>query len=115
MKSKTSPARRKALLTLSMVAALSGLAAGTICTPASAQIGVAIDIGVPPPPVRYEPVPVLQPGYVWSPGYWEWVHGQHVWRRGYMIAARPGYAWVGPHWEQHGQYHHFEPGRWDRR
>jgi hypothetical protein len=94
--------------------ALGALGALAPCAPASAQIGVAVDIGVPPPPPRYEPVPVVPVGYVWAPGYWEWVHGTHVWRRGHLVEARPGYRWAPDHWEERGGQHHFEPGRLER-
>ena len=82
--------------------------------PASAQVGVGIEIGIPPPPPRYEPVPVVPAGYVWAPGYWEWFHGTHVWRRGHLMEERRGYRWAPDHWEERGGHHQFVPGRWDR-
>jgi hypothetical protein len=80
---------------------------------ASAQVGVSVDIGVPPPPPRYEVVPAVPVGYIWAPGYWEWFHGTHVWRRGHMIEGRPGYRWSAERWEFRDGHHHFEPGRWE--
>jgi hypothetical protein len=92
------------------------LAVGAVgfSTPALAQVGVSVDIGVPPPPPRYEAVPVVPAGYVWAPGYWEWFHGTHVWRRGHLVEERRGYAWAPDHWEARGSVHHFEPGHWER-
>jgi len=81
--------------------------------PAFAGIDVDINIGPPPPP-RYEAVPVAPAGYVWAPGYWEFFHGQYVWRRGHFNEARPGYRWVPETWERRGDHHHFEEGHWDR-
>ncbi|MGA2551748.1 MAG: hypothetical protein ABSF50_16490 [Burkholderiaceae bacterium] len=97
-------------LILGAVLAVGGLAVATSAW--SAVVG--IDIDVAPPPPRYEPVPAVPPGYVWAPGYWEWVHGTHVWRRGHLVAGRPGYHWVPDHWEDRGGRHHYEPGRWER-
>lgn len=111
------PRRRVPLLqqavSTAVVATIVALGGVGFSAPAAAQVGVSIDIGVPPPPPRYEAVPVVPPGYVWAPGYWEWVHGTHVWRRGYLLAARPGYRWAPDHWEARGGQHHYEPGRWE--
>ncbi|MQR00002.1 YXWGXW repeat-containing protein [Glaciimonas soli] len=73
---------------------------------ANAQVGVNIIIGGAPPPPRYEVVPVPRPGYIWAPGYWDWVGGRHVWRTGNWARARPGYQYNRPQWVQHG-------GRWE--
>lgn len=84
-----------------------------VAAPASAGIDVQIGIGLPPPP-RVEVVPVAPVGYVWAPGYWDFFHGQYVWRRGHFIEGRPGYRWVPESWERRGEYHHFNEGHWDR-
>lgn len=81
-----------------LAACLAGAAvAGTIALPAQAQVSIGVQIGptYAPPPPQYEPVPVLQPGYVWVPGYWQWRDGRYVWRRGYREHGRPGYHWRG--------------------
>ena len=67
-----------------------------------------------PPPPQYEPVPVLQPGYVWVPGYWQWRDGRYVWRRGYREHGRPGYHWREPRWEQGPHGWQMRDGGWDR-
>jgi hypothetical protein len=101
-----SPLKRTAILGCFAVTGLLPIAA-------SAQVSINIDIGVPPPPPRVEEVPAVPVGYVWAPGYWEWFHGHHVWRRGHLVAGRPGYVWVADRWEPHGQTHHFVPGHWE--
>ena len=88
------------------------LAAAGASIPALAGIDVDINIGPPPPP-RVEMVPAVPDGYVWAPGYWEFFHGQYVWRRGHMIEHRRGYHWVPETWDRRGDHHHFEEGHWD--
>jgi hypothetical protein len=86
--------------------------ASGIAAPAFAGIDVEIGVGAPPPP-RVEVVPVAPSGQVWTPGFWEFVHGQYVWRRGHFVQGRPGYHWVPENWERHDGYHHFNEGHWD--
>jgi hypothetical protein len=66
--------------------------------PAAAQVGMAVTIGVPPPPLRAEALPPPRRGYVWAPGYWAWNGRRHVWVSGYWVHVR------------HHQY--YTPGRW---
>ena len=90
------------------------LVAGSIAVPAVAGFNVNVDIGIPPPPVRYEAVPVAPEGYIWAPGYWEFFHEQYVWRRGHFVEGRPGYRWIPENWEHRDGGHHFNEGHWDR-
>jgi hypothetical protein len=53
-------------------------------------------VHVAPPPVRHEPVPQRRRGYVWIPGYWDWINGRHFWAVGRWVAERRGY-----HWQRH--------------
>ena len=99
--------KRKALL-----AALAVSSIGLIPIPASAQVGVYLDIAPPAP--RHEVIPAPRHGYVWQPGYYDWRNGRHVWVRGYWVRERPGYYWHPSRWiERDGRYY-FERGRWDR-
>lgn len=90
--------------------------AGSIALPAQAQVSIGVQIGptYAPPPPRYEAVPVLPPGYVWTPGYWQWRNGRYVWRSGYRVHARPGYYWREPRWEQGPRGWVLREGGWDR-
>lgn len=87
---------------------------GSALTPlvSSAQIGV--DITVAPPAPQVEVVPAPRAGYVWAPGYWNWVGGRHVWVGGHWIGARPGYRWVPDAWVRHGDRWHYARGHWAR-
>jgi len=81
---------------------------------ANAQVGVNIVIGSPPPPPRYERLPPPRPGYIWAPGYWNWVGGRHVWRSGYWDRARPGYQYQRPQWVQGPGGWQLRRGGWER-
>jgi hypothetical protein len=94
---------------------LQALFAVTACASVPAFAGIDVDINVgPPPPPRVEVVPVAPAGQVWAPGFWEYAHGQYVWRRGHFQAGRPGYHWVPEAWDRRGDHHHFEEGHWER-
>lgn len=85
---------------------------GITSMPAMAQVSVDINIGVAPPPMRYESVPQVDYGHVWIPGYWDWNHGRHIWVSGHQIQSRPGYVWGPDHWEQNGKKWHLVRGDW---
>ncbi|SFU51279.1 YXWGXW repeat-containing protein [Pseudoduganella namucuonensis] len=81
---------------------------------ALAQVDFSVVIGNAPPPLRHEVIPRPRPGYVWSPGYWDWRGHRHVWVPGHYLRARPGYVYMQPQWiERDGQWYR-EGGRWDR-
>jgi hypothetical protein len=70
---------------------------------------------VAPPPPREEVIGVpAASGYVWIPGYWNWVGGRHEWVPGYWHAPRAGYHWVGHVWVRQGDGWRMRPGHWER-
>ncbi len=90
------------------------LAATLVAAAAPALAQVTINIGVAPPPVQYEAVPVLAPTQTWAPGYWAWNGDRHVWVRGRAITARDGYRWAPDNWVQTGNGYSRQPGYWVR-
>ena len=63
-----------------MILLAGAMLGGCVVAPAPGGAVVA----VAPPAPQYEVVGVApQPGFVWFPGYWNWVGGQHVWVHGY--------------------------------
>ncbi len=78
----------------------------------SAQVTFSINVG--PPPLIFEPIPYMAPGYVWAPGYWAWNNDSHIWIRGRTIYQRPGYRWEPDRWEQRGANYYRRPGNWAR-
>ena len=107
---------KKTFLGLMLLAGLS------IC---SAQIGIGIRIGPPPPPrvIRVQPA---RPGpdYIWVDGYWYADGSRYRWHDGYW--TRPPYGgarWIGPRYEGNQFYGGYWDGdrgrfehdhRWDR-
>lgn len=96
--------------------ALAFAGAGMAPTAAAAQVSVGVEVGVPPPAVRYARVPPPRAGYIWAPGYWRWNPRarRHVWVGGYWVHARPGYRYVPERWEHRGRHWRLAHGHWVR-
>ncbi len=95
------PWRRFSALLLPLLAAGLFLAAPAAEAHGGAGFAIGVEIGTPPPPLRYEAPPPPRGGYVWAPGYWAWDGYRYVWLEGRWLAQRPGYF--------------YEPGRWEQR
>ena len=70
-------------------------------------------IGTPPPPPRVVVAPPPRPGYVWTPGYWNWEGRRHVWHDGVWVRERRGYHYVAPEWRPDGGQYGFRRGHWE--
>jgi len=88
------------------------LAAGVFAAPAYAQ--VSFNISIAPPAPQYEVVPIIEPGYVWAPGYWGWTGERHVWVRGRSIRQREGFVWAPDRWDQHDRNFVRTAGHWEQ-
>ncbi len=102
-------------LLLAVTVAAGGLAGLAVPTAASAQAYISVQIGMPPPPPRYEVVPAARPGWVWAPGHYEWLHDNYIWRRGHWVQARSGHVYVPANWRAQGRHWVYQPPRWDAR
>ena len=91
---------------------LAFLTSCALAAPAHAQLNLSINLAPPAP--QYEVVPVMQPGYVWAPGYWGWSGERHVWVHGRPIAQREGYRWAPDRWDQRDQGYYRTAGHWER-
>ncbi|MDP9039680.1 MAG: YXWGXW repeat-containing protein [Acidobacteriota bacterium] len=104
--------------TLKSLAAAAALAACTAVTlPASAQVGIGVQIGRnPPPPMRYERRPPMPgPGYAWVDGYWAVDRGRYVWVPGrWNQPPYPGAYWSHPHYDHYQDGWRMHEGHWDR-
>lgn len=106
-------------LKLALLAGLGLTFAGAMYAPPAAahtQVAVGINIGVAPPPPRFERLPPARRGYVWAPGYWRWdgyAH-RHVWVGGTWVRVHPGRHYRPARWVQHGRQWRFQPGYWGR-
>ncbi len=101
--------KRLAILGLLLAAALPAAHAGP-----DISWGVTISSGMPPPPVRYEPMPAPRAGYVWVEGYWNWNGGAYVWVPGRWTRARSGYEYAQPHWQEGPKGWELHRGGWKR-
>ena len=59
------------------------------------------------PPAEQTEVVTVSPGvgFIWTPGFWYWSGGRHVWRAGVWTRPPAGYS----SWNRGGWYH--TPGR----
>lgn len=73
----------------------------------------SLDTDIPPPSPVFEVEPGERPGYIRTPGYWNWSHGRYVWIPGRWVAEQKGSLWTPDSWEQHGSKWHFVPGHWE--
>jgi hypothetical protein len=95
-----------------LLASLAAASIGLMPVPASADVGIYLDLAPPAP--RYEVVPAPRAGYVWAPGYWSWRDGRHAWVAGHWIRERRGMYWHPDRWEQSEGRWAFKRGAWDR-
>jgi hypothetical protein len=70
-----------------------------------------------PPPLMYEPIPPIPPGYgdmaTWTPGYWRWSGSDYIWVPGaYNDRPRREARWVPARWEQRGTSWIYIEGHW---
>ena len=92
--------------------------------PATALLGLALTagaqinvyIGTPPPPLRYEVVPVAPyPEAYWIPGYWAPYESHYRWVGGhYDRAPFQNAYWTHGHWDHYKNGWRYHEGRWDR-
>lgn len=94
-----------------LLAAFAASSIGFMSLPASAAVGIYVDVAPPAP--RYEVVPAARPGYVWQPGYWDWRNNRHHWVKGYWVKERHNMYWHPNRWEQHDGRWVLERGTWD--
>ncbi|HTD53636.1 MAG TPA: hypothetical protein VK780_11475 [Thermoanaerobaculia bacterium] len=79
-----------------------------------AEAGVRVYVGVAPPPVVVETVPVApSPRHVWIPGFHRWDGHAYIWAPGhYVVAPRARAAWVPGHWVHHRRGWYWRDGHW---
>ena len=104
---------RKTWMTATMVA-LASAGAMLASAPVLAQPSIHVQIGSPPPPLRYEVVPQPRRGHVWVPGHWQWAGNRHVWVNGHFLRERPGYVYHQPVWVQDNGRWVYRTGNWAR-
>jgi len=99
---------KRTLLVAIVVTALVSLFGVSSPAHAGVRVGIGFNVGIAPPPLRYEYVaPYPGPGFVWVGGFWDWrpYYHRYIWVPGYW--ARPPYPrahWVTPRYYRH--YYH---------
>jgi hypothetical protein len=75
---------------------------------------VSVSSATTPPPLPDEDQPPLvEDGFLWTPGYWYWRDRAYVWIPG--VWARPpraGFLWTPAYWSMAGAVYLFHPGHW---
>src|SRR5215813_1737866 len=88
-----------------------------IAIPATASVGVFIQVGTPPPalPVYVQPA-CPGDGYIWTPGYWAWGPDGYYWVPGtWVLAPEAGFFWTPGYWGWGGGFYVWHPGYWGPR
>jgi len=89
---------------------------GACLAPARAFIGVSVNVGIAPPPLRVYVQPAIPgSGYIWTPGYWAWDPDDqdYYWVPGtWVLAPRVGYLWTPPWWGWNNGFYVFHRGYW---
>jgi hypothetical protein len=83
-----------------------------VSAPSAEAQGVRITVA--PPAMRVEVRPVApSPRHVWTPGFWQWTRGRHVWVGGtYVLPPATGRVWVEARWVNDGGQWIFHEGHW---
>ncbi len=75
------------------------------------------EITEPPPPLPvYEQPPCPEPGYLWTPGVWQWGPAGYCWVPGTWVAPpEPGLFWTPGYWGLAAGVYVFHAGYWGPR
>ena len=89
---------------------------GACLAPARAFIGVSVNVGIAPPPLRVYVQPAIPgSGYIWTPGYWAWDPDDqdYYWVPGtWVLAPEIGFLWTPAYWGWGGDRFFFHEGYW---
>ena len=74
----------------------------------------AVTAEIPPPPLPvYEQPPLPEPGYLWTPGYWNYGPAGYFWVPGtWVMPPRVGVLWTPGYWGFVGGVYLFHAGYW---
>jgi WXXGXW repeat (2 copies) len=84
--------------------------------PLSSFAGVFVSVGIAPPPLPYYAQPEIPgPGYIWTPGYWDYADGDYYWVPGTWVQAPyEGALWTPGYWGWGDGFYVFHGGYWGR-
>jgi hypothetical protein len=73
----------------------------------------AVATAAPPEPRHEERGHAPHPGWVWIPGYWNWVNDHYIWVPGFWAVPPSGFStWEAAHWVHSEQGWVLVRGRW---
>jgi hypothetical protein len=83
-------------------------------TPASAQIGISVNVTVEPPALPvYELPPLPAEGWLWTPGFWAYGDEGYYWVPGTWVQPpQPGLLWTPGYWGFNNGAYVFNEGYW---
>ena len=91
---------------------LAALFSAALSLPSSAYVGISVSIAPPPIPVYVQPL-CPAPGYLWTPGYWDYDGSDYYWVPGVWVAPpRIGFLWTPGYWGFRGGSYVFSRGYW---
>ncbi len=97
---------------LTTIALAALLFAGLPLASSSAQVGISVAIAPPEIPVYEQPL-CPAPGYLWTPGYWDYADFGYYWVPGVWVAPpRIGFLWTPGYWGYRGGGYYFNQGYW---
>lgn len=106
---------RKSLV-MCLFLSFSGCAAMTATnTPTSSSTALVVPVSQEPPATRTESK-TASPGfgYIWAPGYYEYMDGAYVWHEGRWAAQKPHYEYVAAFYEKQGDQWYFHRPHWKK-
>jgi len=78
----------------------------------NAYVGVSVAIAPPAIPVYTQPY-CPGPGYIWTPGYWDWNGYDYYWVPGtWVLPPRIGFLWTPGYWGYNNGLYVFNDGYW---
>ncbi len=81
--------------------------------PNSSSNAVVKSATAPPPPPEEDQPPLVQDGYLWTPGYWYWRAQAYVWMPGaWASPPQIGFLWTPAYWSRVGAVFVFHTGHW---
>jgi len=97
---------------LPVIALAALLLLGLPLASSNAYVGISVAIAPPAIPVYTQPY-APGPGYIWTPGYWDWNGYDYYWVPGvWVLPPRIGFLWTPGYWGYNNGLYVFNDGYW---
>jgi len=94
---------------------IAGLVLVGAAIPARAQPPLSLSVTIGPPEIPvYDQPPIPEPGYIWTPGFWQWSpDAGYFWVPGtWVLPPEAGLLWTPPYWGWSDGVYLFHDGYW---